>query len=418
MGILSKAKDKLKSSGKSFGDETVFYDEDEEQPRPKPKKKLKIAEDLEDDDTFDQPDLSEFFDDEPEEEDEPAPSVQNDRTTDILEFLQIEPTFEIEADIFMPGDIPNASNMFDVQAPKGYEMGEVEHFVDRVKVSIQRYVDLLKKRNEHVAMLATVIDRLQVDAHNLKWQMEEANGINIIPTNDTAEIEDLLMKARVEITELKKQLANKPRQDNLSSEERKKFETLQDEVAELIRENEHKDTEIYALKNRVAQLEEEVDNYEIGPAVSAKESKFGSHFKNEIVDEGEDDIYNPFVDGQSGKKPAALPPRKPASGGGSSGTSKALPPRKPSATGGKSAQQSEAPKKKSTSLAGLGKPGAGAKKKPDLNSSVIDMMDDMDEDDIDVSLNALRPKGNTKKHSIILDEDDDDFSNLLNSDWS
>lgn len=177
---------------------------------------------------------------------------------DVLEVLGIKPTFDIEKDVFLPSDLEDHS--FDLQAPYGYDQGQVNNFYAKTKVSVDRYVELLIQRNEDLAKIATVVDKLQVDLHNLRYENEIANGINIMPTNDVA-TENELMDAKLRIRKLEDQIKRMKfeNSDALTSNERTKFEGLQDEISILRRENNTLNEENYQLRNRVAVLEESAD---------------------------------------------------------------------------------------------------------------------------------------------------------------
>lgn len=193
----------------------------------------------------------------------PVPKIDEGKVQDILEILNIPPTFEISQDIFLPDDLVDID--FNLQVPQGYEMGEVDSFVSRTKISIDKLVSLLTLRNEHVAKLATVVDRLQVDISNIRLQSEVANGINIMTTNDDDELEKENVELKLIIKDLESQLRNNGQvstvDESLSDEEREKYDILQDELSVKERTIESLENTIYDLKNRLA-VAEENDEYE------------------------------------------------------------------------------------------------------------------------------------------------------------
>lgn len=191
----------------------------------------------------------------------PVPLVDNGKVQDILKILQIPPTFEIDSDIFLPEDLKDI--VFDLQVPQGYETSEVDTFVSRVIITITKYVELLKLRNENVAQLATVIDRLQVDISNMRLDSEVANGINIMPTNDTEHLEqeNLELKSLIKRQEEQIKAGYMGVDDSLTSKEREIFEQLQDEVSLKDREIENLKEELYLVKNQLSSLQEEQDDY-------------------------------------------------------------------------------------------------------------------------------------------------------------
>lgn len=135
---------------------------------------------------------------------EEALAARQRKIEDVLEILQIPATFEIPNDVFLPDDLRDVD--FDHQVPYGYDLGQVTRFVGQARNSIRLYVNLLKERNEHIAKLATVVDKLQVDANNLRFEAEIANGISVMPSADDGDLEDQLMEARLEIRRLEDRL--------------------------------------------------------------------------------------------------------------------------------------------------------------------------------------------------------------------
>lgn len=190
----------------------------------------------------------------------PDKKASDEKVKDVLELLNIPITFEIESDVFLPDDLKNVS--FDIQVPQGYEIGEVNTFVSRTKISINRLVELLKQRNEHIAKLATMVDRLQVDVNNMKFQNEVANGINVMPTSssDNEDLENENIELRLAVKRLQEELDSADEQgtyvqsDELSNSQKEQFRNLQDELSLSHREIEDLKEEIYELKNQNAVL--------------------------------------------------------------------------------------------------------------------------------------------------------------------
>ena len=189
--------------------------------------------------------------------------VDENAIKDVLEVLQIPATFEIDNDVFLPEDLVGIQ--FDLQVPQGYEMGQVDSFLSQVKTTVSKLVELLKLRNEHIAKLATTVDRLQVDAHNLRYEAEIANGINIMPTANHDELTLENERLRVLVQSLKEQSQSKD--DGLSSQERQKFESLQDEFSVLSIENQELHDEVYQLKSNLAALQERLEDPDTLPPV-------------------------------------------------------------------------------------------------------------------------------------------------------
>lgn len=237
-------------------------------------------------------DLDEAIEYEHETHVQADPRKDEEKIQDVLEVLDIKTTFAIEKDIFLPEDLEDIT--FDYQAPYGFDQGQVLAFIESTKNTVERYVSLLKIRNGDVAKLASVVDRLQVDYNNLKFQTEINHGINVMPTSDSEDLESKYMEAKLRIKRLEDIIRTHEQGDELTSEERKRFDDLQDEYSILRRENEAFVDEVYELKNRLAYLEEEADNAGVSTPVTHEESIF------ELPDEI--DAYTP----------TPTPPRKPS----------------------------------------------------------------------------------------------------------
>lgn len=316
MSFIDKAKQKLLGVPKGLGEETVRivdYDElsDAElksgssskkksttpkvkpAPKPKPAPKVKDSPKAESpklastDDTVFEIEEKNLFSGKskkPDAVDKIADDLiptSSEKIKDVLEVLNIPDTFEIENSIFMPDDLDEVN--FDQQAPVGYDIGQVSAFVEQCRKSLSHYVGLLKLRNEHVAKLATVVDRLQVDLNNAIFDREVANGINIMPTQDDGDLERDNFELKLLVKRLTEQLDEYKNGDNLSSSERVLLETIQDELSVARRELEDKKSEIYDLKNQVAYYEENGTDEEID------EDDLTDHaFNYESNDEDED----------------------------------------------------------------------------------------------------------------------------------
>ena len=179
---------------------------------------------------------------------------------DVLDVLKIPGTFVIPSDVLMPEDFPTIQ--FDVQFPKGYDIGQVEFFVERSESSIATYVRMLEERNEHVAKLATTGDRLQVDLQNLKYDSQIAAGIGIMPTSDNDELERDNIELKLQVARLRDELKNKSSAPDLSSRERELYEELRNRYSILQRERDDLEQTNLDLKTQLAHLDEEKDDPE------------------------------------------------------------------------------------------------------------------------------------------------------------
>ena len=225
----------------------------------------------------------------------PDPTTREEQVVgDILDVLGIETTFTISNNVFLPEDITKTE--FDVQTPYGYDQGQVSSFMSQVASSIEYYISLLKQRNSDVAKLATTIDRLQVDLNNAKFDAEIGNGISIMPTNDTADLENKLMEARAEISRLKK--ADIPREQ---------YSTLADSLTAMRKDNEKLQQQVNDLTTQLALAQEESLPEVPKASGNVDISEFSDmgefvNIDNEESDEGLPDIddMNPFSDDKWG----------------------------------------------------------------------------------------------------------------------
>ena len=181
------------------------------------------------------------------------PEATDGAIQDVLSLLGIPATFEIKHDVFMPDDVDKVK--FDLEVPQGYERAEVDSFKKQTKRSIEHFVSLLRQRNDHIARLATTVDRLQVDLNNLKWQAEVADGISVIPTNDQIDLENENDELRLQIASLQQQLRiqGEPLADNVE------IQRLKDTIVGLEREMRDLQAENRSLLNQVRVAEENSD---------------------------------------------------------------------------------------------------------------------------------------------------------------
>lgn len=321
MSLFERARDKIKAPlSKSFGEETVrimnFDDEDEENVSlennesqlKSPKTHLESAFAIDDDET-------EFMKEQQKQHDSlmeeykniTVPEIMNNKAQDVLDLYQIPATFELESEILLPEDLIDID--FDTQAPYGYDFGQVQAFVEQSKASIKTFVKLLRLRNEHVARLATLIDRLIVDVNNLKFDIETANGINIMPTQDNTQLENELMEARVYIKRLEEQIAKSNDNGELNDSEREKFDALQDELSVEQHRNAELKNEVEQLQLKLARIDEQTDhdnienmnknnslpNYDSNDVSKVNYSEPDSAFA--IVDD--DDEFDAFIESHS-----------------------------------------------------------------------------------------------------------------------
>lgn len=227
----------------------------------------------------------------------PLPKVQDGNVQDVLELWNIPVSLKLSNDCITAEEIDEIN--FDIEIPEGYEKAEVESFKRITRNTIQQLTDLLNSREKHVADLATVIDRLQVDLENKKFQNEVANGINIMTTEEDDGLEQenfeltiALKEANKEIDRLNNQIENGGSFiTEVSAEEQRQVELLADKVSIISREKDELLDEVYSLKNTLASY---VENEEL-PNLSQLNTQSGSHFSS-YSEENDDDLLPMYED--------------------------------------------------------------------------------------------------------------------------
>jgi len=273
MGFLDKAKNKLSGLYNSVSEETVrkidyevddeIFDEPEVEQKPKPKPKPKVEKPVVDIKSkltsivkTDKPKVEKVK----EEKVAPKKSKKDENpqeVKDVLEVLNILETFKIPPNVLMPEDLDQVK--FDLQVPKGYDIGQVNAFLEQVITTTKHYVTLLKTRNSDVAKLATTIDRLEVDLNNVKFDSELSQGINIMPSDSDDNVINENIELKLENRRLKELLENNSFDEELSEEKQNEFHALQDKLSLANRRVEDLNEEIYGLRNRIAYFEEQAD---------------------------------------------------------------------------------------------------------------------------------------------------------------
>lgn len=179
---------------------------------------------------------------------------------DALEILDIPESYSIPESHYMPNDLEDIK--FSKSIPEGFDMVEVEKFYNNVVRSIGHYVHLLKERNQHVVIMGQEILKLEDTINELRHdrEIDQAQGIHVIPTQDDMQLEQQLVDARLEIKSLRSQLAAYDGAESmkLSDEEREKYNELQDDYSKVQRENDVLSSENREMKGRIRLLEEEL----------------------------------------------------------------------------------------------------------------------------------------------------------------
>lgn len=139
---------------------------------------------------------------------------------DVLLAHLIPETYSFSSDVLFPEDFKHIK--FDTQVPKGYDIGQVDAFKEKCQDSIAELVDKLTERNLHIVSLANIIDRLQVDANNARFEAQMST-ISIIPTSDSDEMFNRIESLKSENARLKKEVS-----ELKSSDKESKYKELLD----------------------------------------------------------------------------------------------------------------------------------------------------------------------------------------------
>lgn len=208
--------------------------------------------------------------------DEVVEVLQGDELRDVLDYMQIPADTELPRDVLVVEDFPKI--VFDEQAPVGYEEGQVDTFKNQAEGSIAYYVKLVDKKNHDIAMLATVVDKLQVSLNNLKVDQEITSGINIMATSNYEDLESKYQSSLVRIRELEAHVKNLEN-GNVSTaavvgdeELLRKLEQWRDAYSVLQRDNEVLTEENDELRTRCNYLEEMADEVPIDQPMQNDES--------------------------------------------------------------------------------------------------------------------------------------------------
>jgi len=191
--------------------------------------------------------------------------ITNEKIEDVLNLLRIDPTFKIPEEVMVPEDLSMVN--FSFQVPQGFDQGEVMNFVAQVRSSLRFYKELLVQRNLDVAKLASVIDKLQVEINNARWDQEVANGISVMPTMDDTDLENQLGEAKLKIRRLeddlnamREQLNNSNVQQSQNRENDARNADLMDALSVSKSKIASLEEENFMLKNELAQIQDDAED--------------------------------------------------------------------------------------------------------------------------------------------------------------
>lgn len=225
-----------------------------------------------------------------------TPEVSSDGVReDILQLLQIKPDIELPSNIVTVEDVEGTH--FTHQAPIGYDFGEVDTFRENILISLRLYYNILQSRNEDIATLATTVDKLQVDLNNMKFDLQVANGMSIMPTSDADQMENELIDERVKNRKLQERIdqleAQGAQPETISDEATEFINSLQDELAITQKEIDRLKDENYELLSKLQYAEEQA----VPETVVQQESKFFE--VDQVDDEGFAEIVLPGQEGSN-----------------------------------------------------------------------------------------------------------------------
>lgn len=185
---------------------------------------------------------------------------QGQTVEEILKSMNIQETFTIDDSIlFLDEELANQS--FETQSPYGYDMGEVDYFLNKSQRSVAEYVRLLRIRNDDIVKLASRISDLMVEVNNLRFNSEMANGINIMAgSGDDDALAVELDEARLRIRKLLSEIAALQAGGNIEfQEDSNELSKVRNELAAERLARQKAEGELQDLRAHMVDIEEEYD---------------------------------------------------------------------------------------------------------------------------------------------------------------
>ncbi len=208
----------------------------------------------------------------------PTPEVDGDgRVQDVLSMMRIESTFTVPNQVLLPEDFEEGHPTFPVETPVGYDRSSVDQFTDSCRRSITTLYDLLVQRNDDVAKLATCVDKLTVEMNNLRFQSAAEQGVTILPSSSSEQLENDNSTLRAEVGRLSAELSAAR---GLSAPTGGEVSRLRDAVTMKDRQIDQLTSQLAELSTHVAYVDEQVhgdggDGDEMMPQLGAESHPSG-----------------------------------------------------------------------------------------------------------------------------------------------
>lgn len=201
-----------------------------------------------------------------DDDDDMANGIQSMRPN-ILNMLGIPATYKVDSDILLPDDLDNIELSYE--EPRGYSIEEVNRLFDVFGKTLNWFAEHLNMRNKDVAILASRLDKAATDLHNQKVNEALSEGLQVV-TGQESTAETQLQKAQLEIIHLKDELkelkrANGSVKDVGPGDSR--FDELQNQLG--ILQNQNRKLMAQNKRLRLGQSSEEEGGFGLDDAIHA-----------------------------------------------------------------------------------------------------------------------------------------------------
>lgn len=218
----------------------------------------------------------------------------------VLEALQIDDALQVPNTVMMPEDFKRPK--FSKATPIGYDMAEVDSFINQARASLQTFLDLHDARNKDIIKLAEYSTRLINDNKELLYNAELAQGVSVMPTESESEL--ALSEAKMTIMALKSQLQKYERSGPIS-EDAESYYT--DRIAILEREQEELKWENKELKAKIISLENSASEAFEFTASEMGQDDNGDYFQEDFFEENKRESLPQVDEFGADQPPEGLP---------------------------------------------------------------------------------------------------------------
>lgn len=201
-----------------------------------------------------------------DDDDDMTDGIQSMRPN-ILNMLGIPATYKVDSDILLPEDLDKIELSYE--EPRGYSIEEVDRLFGIFDKTVRWFVEHLNRRNKDVAILASRLDKAATDLHNQKVNEALSEGLQVV-TGQESTAETQLQKAQLEIIHLKDELkelkrANGSVKDIGPGDSR--FDELQNQLG--ILQNQNRKLMAQNKRLRLGQSSEEEGSFGLDDAIHA-----------------------------------------------------------------------------------------------------------------------------------------------------